>query len=130
MSQKYKGLNINTYKKTLIYCNKRYSGCATCGELADYSGLVTKKGNEKLIYRCEKHKNELGNGKVSPIDQSLELNRVNSVLKSYIGKEVVSEWHKEHLMGVYLKHNGGIMCQDQEDKWKFVYYHEIKELIL
>lgn len=120
----------------IIYCDKKSSNTGRCGKIACYSALAVSKGTKKeyLIHRCEEHKLTATQGKnvdvvsVLPFPQTEEVEEVNKFLRSFIGKEIFSTWHrnKHPFIGKFLKDNGSIMCQDGRGKWALIYYHQIK----
>ena len=119
----------------LIYCDKKGSNTGSCPCIATFKGnLVDEKGKIFLSHRCLEHRycgtvhKSIDKESMLVLDQSKALVEVNSFLRTYIGKEVFSKFHrnKHALIGVYLKDNGSIMCQNPKNKeWKLVYYHQI-----
>jgi hypothetical protein len=115
----------------LIYCNKKSSNSGSCSSLATHKCELQFNHETKTVYRCDKHKfsgtvhGKVNQNTVEVIDQQKELNEVNVFLKSLIGTKFTSKFHRGVLEGKYIKENGGIMCLSHNNKWKFVYHHQI-----
>jgi len=118
----------------LIYCDKKSSNTGHCSNIACYSAMAVSKKTKKeyVLNRCEEHKlTSTANKKIVSLiklDQKEELDRVNKLLHSLIGKNIFSNFHRNKypLVGKYLKDNGGIMCKDSRGKWQYVYYRQIQ----
>lgn len=115
----------------LKYCDKKSSNFGGCSCLATYKCELQLKHETKTVYRCEEHKfsgtvkGKINKNTIEPFDQQEKINEVNVFLRTLIGKEVVSKFHRGTFEGKYIKDNGGIMCQSHNGKWKFVYHHQI-----
>lgn len=127
----------------LHYCDKKLGDTCTCANIATRQiSMKSKKDFNRLSadqeygYRCEEHYNT---GTVNksvyqslPFDQSFALTKISQFLNSIIGKNIVSKVHTAKSLKVkFIKPNtGGVMCfQEQSKQWKFVYYHQISEVI-
>lgn len=118
----------------LRYCDKKLSNSGTCSRLAAYSCTATSKaGNTRNHLRCFEHRftptvhSIVDRETVKEFNQSTEIEKVSEFLRSFIGKEVHSKWHRtiKPFIGVYIKNNGSIMCKDHKDQWRLVFYHQI-----
>ncbi len=125
----------------LKYCDTKLSDISGCGSLAAYKVKLASRKNESettetvSAYRCEHHKGTGTNSKkvieLIPFDQFANIRQVNEFMRSIVGKEIVSKFHSANgLKVIYLKDNGGIMCQQPiTKKWKFVYSHQITAIV-
>ena len=120
----------------ILYCDKKLSNTGTCVHLATYkSKFITKKNKDNgqitTHHRCDQHKTTSTVHTIwlssEPITQYFEIDNIITTLKTYIGKEITSSWHRNKypLIGKFIK-DCGIMClEDKTKKWVYVYYHQI-----
>ncbi len=126
----------------LRYCQKRLGNTGTCSHVATYITDLCPKGEkespiarQEQNYRCEEHKDSTTVSKevyrVKEFDQSFTLHKINQFLKSIVGKNIKSSAHTARELEVkYLKDNGAVMCyQNHSKQWKYVYYHQIEEIL-
>ena len=127
----------------LHYCDKKSGNTCKCANIATFRVKLKNKSLKENItapqewqYRCEKHATTETANKVVvesiSFDQSYSLTKINEFLNSLIGKNIKSKMHTANQLRVrYLKPNtGGIMCfQEFSNKWKFVYYEQICEIL-
>jgi hypothetical protein len=134
--------NIANLQK-LYYCDKKLGDRSKCSNIATRQVVLKNKSEKDNIiatqewqHRCEEHSKTSTVTKCvvksMPLDQSYSLCSINNFLKTLIGKSVLSKWHHlDPLKVEYVKPNtGGVMCKNEKNgKWKFVYYHQIDEII-
>lgn len=125
----------------MYYCDKKLSNNSTCPNIATRQVSLKFKGNIDNTtvehgHRCEIHSNcSTGRKEVvrsEPFDQEFALTLINQFLRSVIGKNIVSKFHSAKQLRVkyVVKNTGGIMClQEITQKYKFVYYHQITEVL-
>lgn len=126
----------------LVYCKHKSSNTSSCGNVATRRVKLCRRkcdapaDGEAAVtsYRCEHHA-AAGTGgyrifESEAFDQSAALRKVNNFLDSLIGKTIQSTVHTaKGLVVKYKKPNGGVMCfQPVTEKWKFVYYHQVKDV--
>lgn len=135
-------MNIANIQK-LHYCCKKGGDTCKCANIATRQVKLKNKAErdsstakQEWQYRCEKHATTPTVNKVvvesNPIDQSYFLQKINQYLNSLIGKNIKSKMHTARQLRVkYVKPNtGGVMCfQEHSNKWKFVYYEQITEVL-
>ena len=124
----------------LKYCDTKNSNTSHCANIAKYKVvLISRKndtnGERRNELRCEEHKNT-GTNKKKVIEcvlheQQETVNKINTFLKSLIGKNIKSRFHTARQLRVkYLKDNCAVMCyQEHSKKWKYVYYEQIEAII-
>lgn len=134
--------NIANIQK-LHYCDKKSGNTCKCANIATRQVKLKNKAQkdnptaqQEWQYRCEKHATTPTVNKVvvesNPFDQSYSLTMISKFLHSLIGKNIVSKMHTARQLRVkYVKPNtGGVMCfQEHSNKWKFVYYEQITEVM-
>ena len=135
-------MNIANIQK-LHYCGKKTHGVCKCANIATVRVKLKNRLEKEnplaaieLQYRCDEHAKTPTAKKVvvesAPFDQSYSLTKINRFLQSLIGKNIVSKFHTARQLRVkYVKPNtGAVMCfQEHSNKWKFVYYEQISEVL-
>jgi len=134
--------NIANIQK-IKYCDKKSGSSCKCANIATRQVKLKNKfendsptARQEWQYRCEEHATTPTVNKVvvesNPFDQGYSLTMINRFLTSIIGKNIKSNAHTARELRVkYVKPNtGGVMCfQEYSNKWKFVYYEQISEVL-
>lgn len=123
--------------KNPIYCDKGIGDNGRCSSLAVYRIEFESKsteGKKKKFCRCEDHKTiatacyKNANLETAElINQKAEVEIANKFMQTLVGKPISSKWHRDTVIGRYLKGNCAIMCQTLKGKWVIVYFKQIQK---
>lgn len=116
-------------------CNKKHGNRgAKCGSIATNLSNLESINTKKIstAYRCESHRYTKTSDKrvinTILINQTNNINNITTYLKQFINQPFFSKFHNKTLTGRYLHKNLSIMCIDNKNKWKLVYYEQIEDL--
>lgn len=135
--------NILKLEVELKRCSNKTGNNSTCPELAQSVSYLHKRGvvpaptSTDYIhqYRCIEHSWSSTAKRVVfgtfPYNQADIKAKVDAFLRTLIGQRIVSSAHTARELRVkYVKDHCGVMCyQEHSHQWKFVYYHQITEIL-
>ncbi len=118
------------------FCDKKLGNNCRCSNVATTKSVFVNRDTSetKVKYRCDLHERTSTSNFNFVVSEAycqkgLEED-IRKALRKYIGKRVISSFHRNawRLYGSYVK-GVGIMCQefDGPKRYKFVYYHQIKD---